>query len=62
MMPKDLVMKSGGAVAWLEQGPLEGSRITRHGQVHCFKEVKGSSHRRLWEDLEATRDEDGIGM
>eukprot|EP00959_Pyramimonas_sp_CCMP1952_P251107 5248340-Pyramimonas_sp.AAC.1 len=30
MMPNDLVVKSGGSVARLKQGPLRGGRITRH--------------------------------
>eukprot|EP00959_Pyramimonas_sp_CCMP1952_P444285 9301939-Pyramimonas_sp.AAC.1 len=31
MMPNGPVVKSGGSVARLEQGPLRGGRITRHG-------------------------------
>eukprot|EP00959_Pyramimonas_sp_CCMP1952_P315415 6601670-Pyramimonas_sp.AAC.1 len=58
MMPNDLIVRSGGSVARLEQGP----RVTRHGYVYKFRDVKGSSHRHLKADLEATRGDDGIGM
>eukprot|EP00959_Pyramimonas_sp_CCMP1952_P001025 20407-Pyramimonas_sp.AAC.1 len=62
MMPNDLIVRSGGSVARLEQGPLKGGRLTRHGYVYKFRVVNGSSHRHLKADLEATRDDDGIGI
>ena len=48
-------------MARLEQGPLTGSRITRHGYLYRFREVKGCSHRGFKSSLEETRGEDGIG-
>ena len=35
MMPNDLIVKSGGSVARLEQGPLTGSRATHAARLHA---------------------------
>ena len=62
MAPRDLLVKSGGAVARLRRSDMIGSRVTRHGYFFRFKEVLGSAHRHLKHDLEARRDENGVGL